>query len=81
MAEPATDEIPVEETEDISEDELFEKQRAAIAERLKDDETYRLCIAEIYMALSNMDRTVRTFAANGGIGSMLKMLIRGAPKE
>lgn len=89
LSEPATDltdeeianqELTPEDQEmmqDEDNDELFYQQRAAIAERLKDEETMRLCIAEMYMSLNNMDKAVRSFAANGGIKSIVKAMFGG----
>lgn len=79
MPEEMPEETEEEESEE-TEEESFIRQRAAIAERLKDEETFRLCIAEIYMQLSNMDKAVRTFAQQGGLRSMMKMLMGRGPE-
>lgn len=63
-------------SEELSpEDQAFLDQRAAIAERLKDDETFRQCIAEIYIFQTNLDRAMRSIALNGGFKGIVKMMM------
>jgi len=55
--------------------EEFLLKRDAIAERLKDDEVFRQCIAELYIFMSNMDTAIRSIGAMGGPKAMMKMLL------
>ena len=79
MAETATEapvlqEVPNE--EQLSEDDKkFMEQRARIAEAIKDDETFRLMLAEMYLFYSNMDKAMRSLAMNGGVKGIIKAMM------
>ena len=56
-------------------DREFLDKRAAIAEAIKDDQKLREMFAEMYLFYANMDKAMRTLAANGGIRGMMKMMM------
>lgn len=56
-------------------DRDFLEKRAAIAEAIKDDQKLREMFAEMYLFYSNMDKAMRTLAANGGVRGMMKMMM------
>ena len=56
-------------------DKEFLEKRAAIAEAIKDDQKLREMFAEMYLFYANMDRAMRTLAANGGVKGMMKMMM------
>ena len=63
-------------SEELSEaDRIFLEQRAKIAEAIRDDQKMREMLAEMYLFYSNMDKAMRTLAANGGIRGMMKMMM------
>jgi hypothetical protein len=77
LSSPAP-ETEVVEHEDISAEEAeFIAKRDKIAEALQDDETFRKCIAEIYIFMSNMDTAIRSIGAMGGPKAILKMMMGG----
>lgn len=82
ITEQAED-APVDSGADLSPEQIeFNKKRDAIAELLKDDETFRQTIAELYMFMSNMDAAIRSIGAMGGPKAMMKMLMgRGGNQD
>jgi hypothetical protein len=71
VVEPSPEDSP----ELTPEEAQFLDKRAAIAEKLKDDETFRQCIAEIYIFQSNLDMAMRSIAVNGGFKGIVKMMM------
>lgn len=67
-----------EEVIELTEEEAeFIRKRDLIAEQLKDDETFRKCIAELYLFMQQFDQMARSIAQMGGPGAMLKMVFGG----